>query len=148
LLSIFFGVFGADQFYLGFVWPHGILKLFTLGGMGIWWIFDIVRIGSSPVYAADDFRVAANVSHWAYVLAVITTMGLIGLALSIFSINRQRALKAREILLLQAEWAQLEGQPAATHKSAGTNAFASTPVYSAAVLGYGATAAQGTYPNG
>merc|ERR1712037_515417 len=77
----------------------------------MWWIYDIVRIGSSPVIAYDDFKVAADVSHWAYVLTVITVMGFLGFALSIWSINRQRAQKAREIMLLQAECANPDNQP-------------------------------------
>lgn len=101
-LSIFLGVFGADQFYLGFIWPYGILKLFTLGGLGVWWIYDVVRIGSSPVMTANNFKVAADVQHWAFVLTVLCVMGFLGFTLSIWSINRQRVQKAREVMLLRS----------------------------------------------
>ncbi|MDQ7022568.1 MAG: TM2 domain-containing protein [Candidatus Gracilibacteria bacterium] len=43
LLSIFFGWFGFDRFYLGHG-GSGIIKLFTMGGFGIWWIIDIFLI--------------------------------------------------------------------------------------------------------
>lgn len=42
-LCIFFGVLGAHRFYLGYTW-QGLVQLFTLGGLGIWWLIDLVRI--------------------------------------------------------------------------------------------------------
>jgi TM2 domain-containing membrane protein YozV len=36
---------GIDRLYLGKVWT-GILKIITGGGLGIWWIIDIISIAS------------------------------------------------------------------------------------------------------
>ncbi|ORZ26384.1 TM2 domain-domain-containing protein [Lobosporangium transversale] len=43
LLSIFFGYIGVDRFYLGYI-ITALLKLITAGGLGIWYIIDIVLI--------------------------------------------------------------------------------------------------------
>ena len=45
LLSLFAGFFGVDRFYLGCTWT-GILKLLTLGGLGIWGLIDLIRLAS------------------------------------------------------------------------------------------------------
>ncbi len=41
LISVFPGSLGVDRFYLGDI-KNGILKYFTFGGIGIWWIVDIM----------------------------------------------------------------------------------------------------------
>lgn len=102
VLSVFTGIAGVDQFYLGF-WVMGALKLCSLGGCGFWWVYDVVRIGSSSVHAADGIRLAADLPHWAFVLMVVAYSGVLGFALSIWSIHRQRLQKARELLLLRFE---------------------------------------------
>lgn len=40
LLSLFLGWFGVDRFYLGY-WRMAILKMVTLGLIGIWWLLDL-----------------------------------------------------------------------------------------------------------
>ena len=43
LLSQFFGILGADRFYLGYT-VLGVLKLITLGGLGVWATIDQVLL--------------------------------------------------------------------------------------------------------
>ncbi|KAH6949331.1 hypothetical protein DER45DRAFT_650197 [Fusarium avenaceum] len=41
LLSLFFGVVGADQYYARH-WPLAVFKMLTLGGFGLWALIDMV----------------------------------------------------------------------------------------------------------
>jgi TM2 domain-containing membrane protein YozV len=43
LLSLFLGMFGADRFYLGY-YVSGGFKLLTLGGLGVWYLLDLLTI--------------------------------------------------------------------------------------------------------
>lgn len=116
VLSVFFGMFGVDRFYLGFP-VQGATKLVTLGGFGFWWVADIVYIGSSPVYAGR-YRVAANLPHWTYVVSSVSFFIIIGFVISGFAIAAHVRSKRRSAMLYQAdEDAQVQDFMAAQAKS-------------------------------
>jgi hypothetical protein len=98
---MFFGMFGADHFYLGFI-GTGILKLFTLGGGGLWWIYDIIRIGSAPVYT-PTYKVGADLPHPVFVVTCVLFGVLMGFAIAYNVTVTSRANKRKEAMLMQGD---------------------------------------------
>ena len=45
IMSVVFGQLGVDRFIMGHIFL-GILKLITLGGIGIWWLVDLILIAT------------------------------------------------------------------------------------------------------
>lgn len=52
-LSVLFGGFGVDRFYLGH-WQEGIGKLFSFGGFGVWTLIDSILIWIKYLKPADS----------------------------------------------------------------------------------------------
>lgn len=44
LLGVFLGGLAGHKWYLGNPWYINVLFIITLGGLGIWWIIDMIRI--------------------------------------------------------------------------------------------------------
>ena len=52
LLSILLGGLGADHFYAGKI-GTGVLKLITVGGCGIWALYDIIMVVTEKFVDSD-----------------------------------------------------------------------------------------------
>ncbi|HEU5219658.1 MAG TPA: NINE protein [Gemmatimonadales bacterium] len=56
-LCIPLGVFGAHRFYVGKI-GTGLLQLCTLGGFGLWYLYDLITIASGEFRDGNDRRVS------------------------------------------------------------------------------------------
>ena len=75
LLSWLLGFFGADRFYLGKV-GTGILKLITLGGLGVWYFIDLIMVLCGAARTKDGQPVKGRGTPLAVAWAV-TAAGVI-----------------------------------------------------------------------
>lgn len=57
LLSIILGTLGVDRFYTGHI-GLGVLKLLTMGGCGIWWLIDLIKIITGSFVDGDGKVIA------------------------------------------------------------------------------------------
>lgn len=80
-LALGLGVVGADRFYLGYR-RRGVLKLCTLGGLGVWAFVDVVELLSDTItdpdggllegYPENKFAaISFTVIAWAVALATL-----------------------------------------------------------------------------
>jgi hypothetical protein len=59
LLSLFVGWLAIDRFYLGYI-GLGILKLITCGGLGIWYLIDLILVAMGRLNDADNLPLRRN----------------------------------------------------------------------------------------
>jgi len=54
VMSILFGGLGIDRFIMGHI-GLGILKLITGGGLGIWWLVDLILIATKHSFKGVEW---------------------------------------------------------------------------------------------
>ncbi|KAJ8025573.1 hypothetical protein HOLleu_33166 [Holothuria leucospilota] len=52
LFSVFLGFIGLDRFCLGHI-PTAVGKLVTIGGLGVWWMIDVVLLVTGQLQPKD-----------------------------------------------------------------------------------------------
>jgi len=77
LLSMFVGWLGIDRFYLGYT-KSGLLKLFTLGGLGVWTLIDIILIFTGSLKSANGQPLANRKKNLKPALIVAGVLLLLG----------------------------------------------------------------------
>lgn len=85
LLSNFLGVLGADRFYLGKI-GTGLLKLLTIGGLGVWATIDWILIISNRMNAKDGTALSDYKKNLKIALTIFVVWAMVWVAFGVYDV--------------------------------------------------------------
>jgi TM2 domain-containing membrane protein YozV len=77
MLSLFLGIIGVDRFYLGKV-GTGLLKLFTLGGIGVWALVDLILILTGVMTDKKGRKLAGREKNLKLAIIIVVVVIVLG----------------------------------------------------------------------
>lgn len=112
ILSYLLGVFGVDRFYLGKV-GTGLLKLFTLGGFGVWWLIDLILTLAGAQKDKRGFKLAGYDQHKKIAWIITGVLLVLGLVLNILTPKPSAPAQFTEVAVEEVETPAVEPTEAA-----------------------------------
>jgi len=101
MFSWLLGFLGVDRFYLGKV-GTGVLKLLTIGGLGIWWLIDLI-LTLAGVQRDKEGRLLPDFEEHKMIAWIITAAGF-GLWLLTMAISRVFVLMPDQVWPMMPWW--------------------------------------------
>tara|TARA_Y100000817_G_scaffold301594_1_gene281722 strand:- start:482 stop:919 length:438 start_codon:yes stop_codon:yes gene_type:complete len=123
VLSYLVGALGGDRMYLG-CWGTGILKLLTLGGLGIWYLVDLWINVKNGLYKSTETSICGGYSWYPgsirygfFASVVIMISLLLGPAVWLITVlvslimGKRKKSKSTKVPALQQVRAQNDAEP-------------------------------------
>jgi hypothetical protein len=101
MFSWLLGFLGVDRFYLGKV-GTGVLKLLTLGGLGIWWLIDLI-LTLAGVQRDKEGRLLPDFEQHKMIAWIITAAGF-GLWILTTAISRMFMYVPEQVWPMMPWW--------------------------------------------
>jgi hypothetical protein len=101
MFSWLLGFLGVDRFYLGKV-GTGVLKLLTLGGLGIWWLIDLI-LTLAGVQRDKEGRLLPDFEQHKMIAWIITAAGF-GLWILTAAISRMFMYVPEQVWPMMPWW--------------------------------------------